>query len=476
MLVQRRPTPSAGRRNPGPMVGRSVAAVLLGTGVIAAVFLAQSWAVIAVAGLLVVTVIGAVALAQSPGLLVPIALGSMWFESLGVGPISVGRIVAVLGPLVLFARILTTSWRPPQLMPRAWVPLVALLTWAWFGAFYAEQFGVWFNGFLTLMLGVSYWFIFSLLLPPAETLERYLRLWAYLGSSVGVLSVIAFFAFGGGTGGRVSGLAGGPNEYAMYIIASLMVMAYLIGRSDRRQRLILYGCCAVQAAAVGASGSRMGLVMMAFITVYVVLTYPGLSVARRLRLAVGAGLGGATFYSLLLFINPDRFSLAGLTSDRGAGRVDLWSAGVSSLTEHLWFGRGLGGFSASAFELLQRTSGARLDVLRSAGFIGRGAGESHNLYLTIAIDLGVTGFVLYFGLILVSLWNLRTNKGRIDRGLSWALFGVLLAMMVGNFFGSQLNNKLQWSILGIASGIWVRQRLVAAVGERRSGAGTHVHG
>jgi len=475
MLTEHRPSSSPGRQSPGSMAGRVAAVVLVAVGTVIAAFLAQSWTVIILVGLALATVVGVMMLARNPDLLVPIALGSMWIEALGVGPITVGRIVAFLVPVVLLARVLTTSWRPPQLMPRSWVPLMGLVTWAWCGAFYAEQFGVWFNGFLILMLGVSYWFVFALLLPPSDVLDRYLRLWTYQGSFIGVLSVIAFFVFGGGEGKRVTGLAGGPNEYAAYIIASLMIMVYLLGRSEPRQRLILFACCGVQVVALGASGSRMGLVLMAAIAAYLVLTYPGLGIARRLWAGVGGMLGGVVFYFLLLIINPDRFSLAGIASDRGAGRLDLWAAGIDSLTENLWFGRALGGFRASAYELLQRTSGASLDVLRQESFLKQGGAESHNLYLTIGIDLGLIGFVLYLGLVLVSLWNLRSNPGRIDKSLSWALFGVLAAVMIGNFFGSQLNNKLQWSIIGIASGLWVRQRLVSTVSERGSPGGVDAH-
>src|SRR5690606_35584664 len=133
---------------------------------------------------------------------------------------------------------------------------------------------------------------------------------------------------------------------------------------------------------------------------------PGLSLGKRVASIMGGGaFMGVTFF-LFVLLNPERFSIAGFFGDRGAGRIDLWNAGVSTLRDNFLVGRGLGGFRLEIFDLLQRTSGADLTVLRQPEFLRQGQVESHNLYLTVAIDLGFIGFVLYFGVVAVTFWNL----------------------------------------------------------------------
>ena len=56
-----------------------------------------------------------------------------------------------------------------------------------------------------------------------------------------------------------------------------------------------------------------------------------------------------------------------------------------------------------------------------------------------------------------NLWDLRRTAWS---GLVWAFQGVLIALLVGEFFGTQLNQKFEWMIIGLAAGVYRRQRIV----------------
>jgi O-antigen ligase len=370
----------------------------------------------------------------------------------------VGRVVAAVIPLIIVARILTTPWRPPALQRRAWLPVALLMLWAWAGAFYTNSFaGGWLQGYFTLFLGVIYFVAFALFTESPDQLTRLFMAWVWVGSVASILSDIAHFGFGY----RTSGFTGNPNIFAVYLVAGLPIIAVLLRHRDTtdRQRWMLWLSIPIYLSALIASGSRMGLIMGAVLGVYIFTTIPGLPVRRRVTTVVVGGAFMGLTGLMFIILNPERFSPAAFVSDRGAGRVDLWTAGVRMLSDKPLIGQGLGGFRLGVFDLLQATSGADLNVIRQPEFIRAGAVESHNLYLTVAIDLGLIGFVLYFGVIAITFVNLWQKRSSEWSDIVWAFIGILGALLIGSFFGSQINSKLQWAIVGIAAALWVRERV-----------------
>ncbi len=444
-----------------PGSGAATRILTVGAAAVVALFLAtlgtSLLAIVGLAALLLLVLAGVLAMAN-PELLVPIAIYSMWFEGIAYGPFSVGRLVAVIIPVIIVARILTTPWRPPALRTRAWMPVAVLMIWAWCGAFYTTSFaGGWLQGYFTLFLGVIYYVAFALFTESPEQLSRLLMAWVWVGSVASILSDIAHFGFGY----RTSGFTGNPNIFAVYLVAGLPIITVLLRRPEttKRQRFWLWLSIPIYLSALIASGSRMGLIMGAVVGAYIFATLPGIPLQRRIVNIVGGGIFMGITGFMFMLLNPERFSPAAFVSDRGAGRIDLWTAGVQMLREGPFLGKGLGGFRLNVFDRIQATSGADLNVIRQPEFIRAGAVESHNLYLTVAIDLGLIGFVLYFGVIAVTFVNLWQKRHSEWRDLVWAFGGILGALMVGSMFGSQINSKLQWAIIGIAAALWVRERV-----------------
>ncbi len=460
MTAIRLPRPGVDRQLDASRAVRIVAGVGAALLVLLLSMLGTSLAAVVLIPALIFVAIGMVVALNSPNALVPVAIYSMWFEGIAFGPLSVGRVVAALIPVIIVSRILTTSWRPPALRLRAWLPVALLMIWAWIGGFYAVSFGGgWMLGYFTLFLGVIYYVVFALFTESPDQLCRLLMGWVWVGGVASILSDIAHFGFGY----RTSGFTGNPNIFAGYLVAGFPIIVILLRHhmTTKVERWLLLLNIPIYLSALIASGSRMGLIMGAVLGAYVFATMPGLPLAKRvLSVVLGGVFMLATFFAFMI-LNPERFSIAAFFGDRGAGRIDLWNAGVNTLKDNFLVGRGLGGFRLEIFDLLQRTSGADLNVLRQPEFLRAGAVESHNLYLTVAIDLGFIGFVFYFGVVAVTFVNLWQKRRSEWGDMVWALQGVLGALMVGSFFGSQINGKLQWTIVGIAAAFWVRERITA---------------
>jgi len=434
-------------------------AVVGGLGALGLAYLGSSLTSAVIVVVLLVGSVGAYVLFTNPQLLMPMAVFSMWVEALGVGPITVGRLIAALITVVVVARLLTSSWRLPAMRPRAWLPTTLLMIWAAAGAFYSRVFvGGWLQGFLILFLGFAYFLVFLIFIESPEQLSRVLTGWVWLGTLLALLSDFAHFVIGNE---RTSGLTGNPNGFAILLITGMPIIVVLARQLEGRAKWLMLMNIPIYLSALVATGSRMGIIMGAVIGGYMFTTWPGQSISKRLGTMALGGVGMIGVGFLFLVLNPDRFSLAALGSDRGAGRVDLWNAGVTMIQDHLLVGRGLGGYRLDIFSLLQRSNNADLNVIRQKDFLSSGSAEAHNLYLTVMIDLGLIGFILYFGVIAASFKNLWDRRKSEWLWWVWAFGGVLVALLAASLFGSQLNNKVQWAIVGLAASFYVRPRLTA---------------
>jgi hypothetical protein len=444
--------------------------MLVGAGIILAVvlaFLGQSFLVIGVIGALAVVVVGFMILRNDTDLVMPILIYSMWFEGLGTGYVSVGRIAASLVPLVIIMRMATSSWKPPALQPRAWVPVALLTTWAFAGAFYItaySTFTVWFFQFLTFCLGVAYYLGAAIFHKGPKQIETLLRRWMWMGAPIALLGLLIFFTLGN----RIFGLTGGPNTYAAYVQMLMPLIVVFARRSEGWRRWAYWSLIPVYLGALLSSGSRGGLIGTAVVGVYVLLTLPRVTPERRLVVVVGGLASMVGLFFLFGVLSPDRFSVAAIIASRGTGRLDIWHAAFQVLHTHWLFGIGIGGFSPNAVTILQNSNNTNLQLLNSQEVRDSGGIVAQNLYLQIMLDMGAIGLALYIGIIattIKNLWDLRnTEWGE----LAWAFIGSLIGGLVAGMFASQYNQKFVWLIIGIAASGFIRQRLTAPRSARMS--------
>jgi O-antigen ligase len=201
--------------------------------------------------------------------------------------------------------------------------------------------------------------------------------------------------------------------------------------------------------------------------VYILVTVPGVKPLPRLVGIVVGGIGMLGMAFLFAILNPERFSIAAIFSDRGAGRLDIWNAAIQVMEDHWIFGLGMGGFASNAIQFMQVANNGDITLLSSEQVIAQGGINAHNVYLALVLDSGIIGLVLYLTIIagvLKNLWDLRRNPRWAD--LSWAFTGIVLVNLVGGMLGGALNGKFFWTIAGASAGYFVRRRLTPRRGSR----------
>jgi len=377
----------------------------------------------------------------------------MWFEGIGGDTLSVGRLVAVGLLALIVLRVLVGGERlrvPPTI---SWAPPLAFVAWAWTSGMWSAKRGPWLITTLTILIGVAYFAIVFLETRSAEQFWRILKVWIWIGAFVAALSV--GLATLSGSKERVPGLSGGANNFATYLVSATPFLALYFAEAKGRWKLVVAGLFPLYGIALVYSGSRAGFIAAAVVGLYVVLTFPSESrgATRVRRALVGVGVLGAALF-LAVTLNPQRFALlSSAAADRGAGRLDIWNAGLRTLKDHWLFGMGMGQFREQSTTILQRVTGSSLGIGEYVAKEGSNTLDTHNQYLQLWLDLGIIGLGLYFTMVGTALYTLLTKATEEWKRLAWAFIGVLIAVHIGLMFMSQINQKFLWVVLGVSAAI-----------------------
>lgn len=242
-----------------------------------------------------------------------------------------------------------------------------------------------------------------------------------------------------------------PNDMSIYLAIGIPMAGYLAGaaRAGERWRLafLLYVPAAVSAIAL--SGSRTG----------------GLAAALAVAVAVGwlllrnrpvAGMavavllvGGAVALARAPTASVERIlSIRGEAAAGGLGdRAGIWGAGVEVLPAHIVQGVGVGGFGEA---VLART-GERI--------------YAHNTPLSVAVELGLVGLLLFFGAFALALHGVR-RAGLEAQVLVWS---ILATCFLGIQSLTWEQRKPLWLVLlvAIAAGALRPERRRVAAGAAR---------
>lgn len=233
-------------------------------------------------------------------------------------------------------------------------------------------------------------------------------------------------------GGFLSGTLG-PNKIVLGMI-SLLVFALSVGLSIEKNisinKIIVLLSILSNAYVILISGSRTS-----YVGLLVFLTYFAISKTSKFLVF------GIVFFSFSIAViliddtiyNKVETVINGRIVNKVKHKSDLSNQKVGDLYEDLGSGRD------------KLTKNNALYILENpaiipfgAGFnnwlIGGGGKSAHNMYLQVIKELGLVGFVLYFGwLINYLLIDFKKNKG-----FSLALKGLVLAFLITAFFGEQL--------------------------------------
>jgi O-antigen ligase len=248
---------------------------------------------------------------------------------------------------------------------------------------------------------------------------RLARAAVFGGVAASVLVLVGSFAQDGLVRVTLVGAASSadPNNFAASLLLPLALAAS--GGNARWPLRVLV--CGVLVAGILATGSRGGIIG--------VLTV--LSVVLNWRRKGKAVLWGVLEMLIVMFVVwvlvvtlfpmlLTRLSFA----DMGAGRLGIWRVGLTAFGRFGSIGAGTGAFPA-AYDAV----GAGVEGYSRA---------AHNIFLQIAVELGVVGLVLFCLCVISSLRSAKSNRGAVA-----AILGVLAT----SFFLGTLELSFFWVVL-----------------------------
>lgn len=274
-----------------------------------------------------------------------------------------------------------------------------------------------------------------------------------LGAHVAALNTIMIYRRAAGTMSRYAAGSVDANDLAMTLALGLP-MAWYLGMAHTRPllRWICRGYLVTGLFAIGLTGSRGGIVATIVALLIVPFTMLKLSPGRRAAAIGMLVLAGAV---AVVYV-PERVvqRLATTSSEveqgRLSGRGRIWKAGLEAFARRPVIGYGPGSFRGA----VQGTLGLETQV-------------AHNSYLSVLVEEGLVGFVLYmtmFGSVWVAVLRLPTLERRFALVLLTTLAVAMLPL-------TWENRKVVWFIMAAMLGLsraWVAEP-AGAVGQRVPG-------
>ena len=340
-------------------------------------------------------------------------------------PRLVGLAASAVGVLYILAR-----WR---VRPLSWFHMFAVLFVLWAGAtsLWSVDPEATQTVFLTyLQLLVLVWLISEIAWSPAR--QRALFQAYVLGAGVAAVLTIHDYLSGvfalDTVAGRFAALNQDPNDLGLTFALGLP-MAWYVSLSQARGAWLWCLYLPLAITAILLTGSR-GAVLTGLV---------GLSIIpwtlRRMRLRTKVALYALAAGSLVLasYLVPNA-SLARIASTRAdieagyfGGRGPVWLAGLEVAREHPLVGVGAGGYPEAVEPTIHQ------------GMV------AHNVLLSILVEDGTVGFLLFVAMLVALLTPLRQLPA-LHRRLSIVL---LLTLAVGTMALSWDHRKHFWFVLGM---------------------------
>lgn len=368
------------------------------------------------------------------------------FDGLEFSIISIGRIASAVVTLIIIRRIVVERWRPPAVPLRNWAPIWLLFGWFAVGGMWSSSAGGWLKAFLMLYLGIISFCVTAMLVESHKDVQRFLRaFWVggLFGSAAGILALFLRT--------RSEGLIGDPNFFGLVQAAMVPLTVYYYRNATNRSERMAYAIAlAVVLGGAAGAGSRSGLIGGAVAIVLTMVTKPGISTGRRLRISMVAMIIAPIAFLIGFIANPANLQRG--FSDRGAGRLDFWMTTQEIIADRPLIGLGPG---QAGIEIPQRqliTPGVRnINEKRKSV-------SSHNTWMDLAADsglIGVTLFALSFG---VAAYSLVRPRWPYMSDVSTTILVMFAPVLTGSMFLPLLNNKMAWSLAGLAAALSVPSR------------------
>jgi O-antigen ligase len=341
----------------------------------------------------------------------------------------ISRLTGVLAlGLTLFSVVVTARFRRWQLLHVA-----ALLFVAWTGL------GIWFfdmvqvpNKFYTFaQLFTVLWMVWEL----APSRQRVMGLFVafVLGAYVEALGTLLLFRSHSAALKRFALAGADPNTLAMRLSLAIP-MAWYVGMTTQRPllRLVCRAYVPVGVLAVALTGSRGGMIAC-FLSLLVVPLTMTLSPKRLAMAVVMLLLSGTLAVVYVPEKVVDRLATTGSSMQSGSfgGRVRLWVAGVHAFAKQPVMGYGVASYKQAI-----------------APEVGSNTQVAHNSFLSVLVEEGMVGLLLYL-LMLLSVYLAIIRLPGHDRWFALVLLGTLVTAMLPLTWEDQ---KSVWFVLAALFG------------------------
>ena len=234
---------------------------------------------------------------------------------------------------------------------------------------------------------------------------------------------------------RFAAVESDPNSLAM-TLALALPMAWYLGMTYRNPvlRWTCRGFIAAGLVAIGLTASRGGMVAATVALMIVPLTMTKLSPGKLIAAVAMLALSGALAAAYI----PDRIVQRLATTGTEVedlslgGRFKLWEAGFKALTYRPLTGYGAGFWRGAV-----------------SPWLGPNPQVAHNSFLSVAVETGIIGLLLYLGMFLAVFLALMRLPS-FERRFAVVLLGTLVVAMLPLSWDDQ---KSVWFVLGALLGL-----------------------
>ena len=311
----------------------------------------------------------------------------------------------------------------------------ALLFWLWAGAcFLVYHSGdrlpakYWTYGQLLLVL----WMVWELAVN--EVRQRGLLLAYVLGGYVAAIDTLLIYRQQAGAMRRFAAGGADPNDMAMALALALPMAWYLSTTAGNAfVRWAGRGFLPLGVLAIGLAGSRGGMIAATVALLIVPLSMTKLTPGRMISAMIMLLAAGMLAVTYLPETTIERLSTIGTEVEGGriGGRGKLWRAGLQAYAERPIAGFGTGHFKSAITPIL-----------------GPAAQVAHNSFISVLVEQGIVGLVLYLGMlwsVLVSVLRLRG----VDRRFAMVLLLTLVVTMTPLTWEDR---RVVWIVMAILLG------------------------
>lgn len=224
----------------------------------------------------------------------------------------------------------------------------------------------------------------------------------------------------------------GPNNEAVALLVPLAVaLSRAVGRRAPSQRVVHTLLSALLLSGILMTGSRGGILATIVVVIALALSTPQ---GRTTLMAYGAA---AVAVAAFVFVyHPGGIAEREVETTSSSGRTDIWRVALAACPEYCPFGSGWETFPDVYSQTQASVPGAQV-------LVGAGAYEPHNVWILVAIELGLPGLLLLVAAVSLTL----AEATRLPSGLRAPPLAGFVATLFAAFFLSNLEYKFFWMAL-----------------------------